>query len=171
MQTKILYLREPVFCYGMDIRITWCWCWMIYYLDWTLNQRVRSSHPQKRKSYILPNHHRHLLVEKGKMKKAGYWSNIKHRRQFLFTYAEKMGFDPMIRANWKGRTFSIRANKVRNLLSLVLFLGKTYLLSFPFLLHFPAPLLLGNRVARPIWWISGCNACWHPARGDPTDTK
>ena len=124
-----------------------------------LNFKAKGTHPPSPKKEILVLPIQHLLVEKVKMKKAGYWSNIKHRRQFLFTYAEKMGFDPMIRANWKGRTFSIRANKVRNLLSLVLFLGKTYLLSFPFLLHFPAPLLLGNRVARPIWWISGCNAC------------
>jgi len=34
------------------------------------------------------------------------------RRQFLLSFAEKMGFDPMIAANWKGKRSLLLANQV-----------------------------------------------------------
>jgi len=86
-----------------------------------LNFKAKGTHPPSPKKEILVLPIQHLLVEKVKMKKAGYWSNIKHRRQFLFAFAGKMGFDPMIKDNWKSKTFSIRANKVRNPLLLWFF--------------------------------------------------
>jgi len=44
------------------------------------------------------------------------------RRQFLLSFADKMGFDPMIAANWKGKRSLLLANQV-NLYTL--FLPKT----------------------------------------------
>ena len=46
-------------------------------------------------------------------KKSGYWSDIEQRKNFLLAFAEKMGFDPKVQANWKGISTHIHANQVR----------------------------------------------------------
>ena len=43
----------------------------------------------------------------------GYWDDRNNRRQYLFSLAEKMRFDPMVEANWNGKTLLIQANQVR----------------------------------------------------------
>ena len=43
----------------------------------------------------------------------GYWDDRNNRRQYLFSLAEKMRFDPMVEVNWKGKTLLIQANQVR----------------------------------------------------------
>lgn len=47
-------------------------------------------------------------------KKAGYWEDREVRREFLFAFAEKMGFDPLVKDNWKGMKYKLHANKVQN---------------------------------------------------------
>ena len=57
-----------------------------------------------------------LIVEKLLFAQDGRWGNIENRRQFLFAFAEKMGFDPTIRENWKGMGPKVRNHKVWDLL-------------------------------------------------------
>ena len=49
---------------------------------------------------------------KRKLQKSGHWSNRENRRQFLLKFAEELGFDPMIKSNWKGKTSKIHSNEV-----------------------------------------------------------
>lgn len=44
--------------------------------------------------------------------KAGYWNNIENRRSFLLNLAKEEGFDPMVRANWRGKTTKLRSGEV-----------------------------------------------------------
>ena len=44
--------------------------------------------------------------------KTGFWDNIDNRRSFLLSFAESRGFDPMVEANWKGKSPAIAQNKV-----------------------------------------------------------
>jgi len=44
--------------------------------------------------------------------KAGYWSDIENRKRFLLQFAEETGFDPKVRANWKGKTPKLQTNEV-----------------------------------------------------------
>ena len=38
-----------------------------------------------------------------------YWANIEHRRAFLLEFAKKMGFDPMVAANWRNQRYQLYA--------------------------------------------------------------
>ena len=40
------------------------------------------------------------------------WEDQDTRRQFLRSFAEKMGFDPMIKANWKGTSSKLLVSGV-----------------------------------------------------------
>ena len=40
------------------------------------------------------------------------WQFVKRRRQFLFDFAKRMGFDPMVAANWRHQTQNIQDNGV-----------------------------------------------------------
>lgn len=42
------------------------------------------------------------------------WASNENRRQFLLDLANKMGFDPMVQRNWKGKTAIIQANQVKS---------------------------------------------------------
>jgi len=44
--------------------------------------------------------------------KGGHWNEIENRRRFLLEFAERVGFDPMVKANWIGKTPLLQANKV-----------------------------------------------------------
>ena len=44
--------------------------------------------------------------------KAGYWDERENRKKFLLSFAEEVGFNPQIRANWKGTTPKIQSKKV-----------------------------------------------------------
>ena len=45
-------------------------------------------------------------------RKLNHWAIRETRRQFLIGFAEKMGFNPMQKANWKGMSTRLIANKV-----------------------------------------------------------
>ena len=32
----------------------------------------------------------------------GYWNDKENRKRFLLDFAEKMGFDPKVKDNWRG---------------------------------------------------------------------
>jgi len=49
--------------------------------------------------------------------KSNHWATRETRRQFLIAFAEKMGFNPMQQANWKGMSTRLVANKVCTFLS------------------------------------------------------
>ena len=53
------------------------------------------------------------LARHSHSQKSGYWADREHRRNFLLAFAEKVGFDPMIKSNWQGRTAKLHANQVR----------------------------------------------------------
>ena len=42
----------------------------------------------------------------------GYWGDVENRRRFLFEFAEEMGFDPMVSANWLYQRQNLQANGV-----------------------------------------------------------
>jgi len=46
-------------------------------------------------------------------RKQKYWEDVENRRKFLRAFAEKIGFDPMVRSNWTGMTFPLQSNQVR----------------------------------------------------------
>ena len=52
-------------------------------------------------------------TKKKEIRKAGYWEDRKHRREFLLDFAKNMGFDPAIASNWKGTKFKIQASQVK----------------------------------------------------------
>lgn len=43
---------------------------------------------------------------------ARYWDDKETRRKYLFSFAEKKGFDPMILANWKGKAAHLQVGEV-----------------------------------------------------------
>ena len=53
------------------------------------------------------------LARHSHSQKSGYWADRGNRRTFLLAFAEKVGFDPMIKSNWQGRTAKLHANQVR----------------------------------------------------------
>jgi len=52
-------------------------------------------------------------AKKKEIRKAGYWEDREHRREFLLDFAKNMGFDPAIASNWKGTKFKIQASQVK----------------------------------------------------------
>jgi len=53
-------------------------------------------------------------TRKQKHQKTGYWGLLENRRTFLLEFAKKMGYDPMIKAQWKGRSPELKEHKVLN---------------------------------------------------------
>ena len=51
---------------------------------------------------------------KVKGQKIRYWTSLENRRKHLLAFAAEMGFDPMVLANWRGKTAKMTANQVNN---------------------------------------------------------
>ena len=52
------------------------------------------------------------MVQQSTKQHGKHWQNVENRRNFLLSFAEKMGFDPMVKHNWNGTTAKILANQV-----------------------------------------------------------
>lgn len=59
--------------------------------------------------------------EREKTHVKGKWDSLESRRTFLVVFAQGMGFDPLVKANWKGKYPRIQqAPQVRRFLIFVL---------------------------------------------------
>jgi len=52
-----------------------------------------------------------LKKKRAREQKKGYWDDIENRRKFLLSFARERGFDPSVKASWKGKA-KLQANQV-----------------------------------------------------------
>jgi len=65
---------------------------------------------------IIPPDKENTESAEGKVKRRVLlpWENTEYRQQYLINFANKMGFDPSIKENWKGMGPKIDLHQVRN---------------------------------------------------------
>jgi len=106
------YHRGLAFCVGMEDP----WVPSLPILSRNYLTKKQVCYPYWSMARIFRLTHNLLVPE-------GYWDNPENRRNYLQTFADKKGFDPLVATNWWHRASQLRASGV--LLLLTSFLSTT----------------------------------------------